>query len=50
MPLLGLNLAALAVATIFYTYRDQYLVALRRARMLRERVTYMLWTASQRVA
>ena len=47
---MAVNLTALAVAAIFYAYRDQHVAALHRTKMLRERVTYMLWTAAQQVA
>jgi hypothetical protein len=50
MPAVALNLTALAVAGIFYAYRDRCVARLERAKMLRERITYLLWTASQQVA
>jgi hypothetical protein len=37
------SVAALAVAGIFYTWRAWHQVQHRRARLLRERVAYMLW-------
>ena len=46
-PLWG-NVAALAVAIIFYVYRAHQQVRVRR-RVLRERVAYMLWVMAQRV-
>jgi hypothetical protein len=47
---LAVPLGALAVATIFYGYRD-YLVRLRsKERRLRERVAYMLWVAANGVS
>jgi hypothetical protein len=42
-----MNLTALAVAGIFYSYRDHCLAQLRRTKQLRERIAYMLWTAAQ---
>jgi hypothetical protein len=45
-----LHATALAVAIIYYGWRDGYLVWLRRERMIRERVAYMLWSASHHVA
>jgi hypothetical protein len=41
------NFAALFIAATYYVWRDWYL---RRAdkKMLRERVTYMLWVAANR--
>ena len=47
-PLWG-NVAALAVAIIFYVYRAHLQVSLRRQRLLRVRVTYMLWVMAQHV-
>ena len=46
---------ALTVAVIYYEWRDVYFARLRqeraaRARVLRERVAYMLWTAAQAIA
>ena len=43
MPTVYCNLCALAVATIFYTYRACREIRGRKDRILRERVTYMLW-------
>jgi hypothetical protein len=47
-PLWG-NVAALTVAIIFYVYRAHLQVRLRRRRVLRERITYMLWVMAQHV-
>jgi hypothetical protein len=48
-PILG-NLAALAVAMIFYLWRAHVQGRqLRRQRILRERVAYMLWVMADRV-
>jgi hypothetical protein len=46
MPL-GLNVTALLVALLYYSWRDGYRAGLCRDRTLRERVAYMLWTAAQ---
>lgn len=47
MPEIVCPLAALSVAAIFYTYRA-YLDRLKeRQRLVRERVTYLLWSAAQ---
>ena len=43
MPTIACNVAALAVASIFYTWRAYRLAELHRHRTLRERVAYMLW-------
>lgn len=37
------NISALAVASIFYSWRIYYGECLKRQRQLRERVAYMLW-------
>jgi hypothetical protein len=51
MPLLCSSIGTAAVATIFLiynAYRDHVQIAMGRDRILRERVTYMLWAmASQ---
>jgi hypothetical protein len=44
MPPISLNVAALAVAVIFYTWRGYAQIRLRRDKRLRERVAFMLWT------
>jgi hypothetical protein len=44
------NVAALAVAVIFYTWRAFQQVRLRKDRALRERVAYMLWVMATRGA
>jgi hypothetical protein len=50
MPVICCNLAALAIAVLFYSWRDGYLCQLQRHRVLRERVAYMLWVAAERAA
>ena len=40
------NVAALAVALIFYTYREITAFQARKKRVLCERVAYMLWVAA----
>lgn len=47
MSAIAINLTALTVAMIFYTYRDGYLGRLRRSRILHQRVAYLLWNAAQ---
>jgi hypothetical protein len=45
------NLAALAIAVIYYAWRDYYLRPRQeKERILRERVAYMLWVAANHVA
>ena len=45
--LLACNLACLAIAGLYYGYRDVYLHRRRRER-LNDRVAYMLWVAANR--
>jgi hypothetical protein len=45
MPL-TLQVTALAISAIYYLWRDGYVVQLHREKRLRERVTYMLWSAA----
>jgi hypothetical protein len=45
MAMIGSSVAALAVATIYYTYRDQVADQTSRDRTLRERVAYLMWMA-----
>lgn len=42
------NLAVLAIAMIYYTWKDRVLVRSRRRATLNERVAYMMWVAAQR--
>jgi hypothetical protein len=49
IPLAG-PIGALAVASIFYTYRDYVLQLQAKHRQLRERVTFLLWKVAERVA
>jgi hypothetical protein len=42
------SVAALAVASIFYTWRAWAQVQARRNQTLRQRVTYMLWVMANR--
>lgn len=43
MAMIGSSVAALAVAAIYYSYRDQLQEQLGVQRTLRERVAYLLW-------
>lgn len=43
------NVAALAVATLFYLWRAHYQTRLRRLRALRRRVAYMLWVMAEQI-
>jgi hypothetical protein len=46
MHTVACSFCALSVALIFYTYRAYRDHLFRRDRTLRERITYMLWTAA----
>ncbi len=43
------NVAALAVATLYYLWRDRYHLRRRRDLVLRQRVAYMLWVMAEQV-
>lgn len=49
--LITCNLAGLAIAALYYTWRDVYLVRMRqkKAANLHERVAHMLWVAANRM-
>jgi hypothetical protein len=42
-----LHLSALAIAAIYFLYRDQCHARLERVAVLRERVAFLLWSAAQ---
>ena len=46
---ISLNVAALAVAIIFYTWRGYARILHQRDQRLRERVAYMLWAVAEQV-
>ena len=50
MPILCWNAAALMIAVTFYALRDGLAGPLKREKLLRERVTYMLWIAANQAA
>ncbi len=43
------NMAALAVATLYYLWRAHHQSRQRRERTLRERVVYMLWVMADQI-
>ena len=45
-----IHATALAVAILYYGWRDGYLAQLRRARIIHERVAYLIWSSAQHVA
>jgi hypothetical protein len=47
--LLACNIACLAIATLYYAWRDVYLHRRKREK-LNDRVAYMLWVAANRAA
>ncbi|MGL4421035.1 MAG: hypothetical protein ACRCZF_10255 [Gemmataceae bacterium] len=50
IPMFSSYLAVLAVAIIYYTWRDAYRTRTHNRAVLNERVAYMLWVAAQRAA
>lgn len=44
------NLAVVSIAAIFYGWRNYSHVYLNRQRILRERVTYMLWVMANQIS
>ena len=44
------NLAVLAIAMLYYAWRDGYLFRAGRQAGLNERVAYMLWVAAHRAS
>jgi hypothetical protein len=49
IQLITCNLAVLVIAGVYYSWRDRVTKAEHQRRELRERVTYMLWSAAQRI-
>lgn len=49
MQLLLTNMTALAVAMLYYLWRAQYHMLLRRRRVLCQRVAYLLWAAAGQI-
>jgi hypothetical protein len=48
--MIACNLAALAIAAMYYAWRDGYLARAAKRSVLHERVAYMLWVAAHRAA
>lgn len=46
-PMIPCQLAALTIAGIFYVWRDVFQKRVQSYKVLRERVTYMLWVSAQ---
>ena len=49
MEMLFCNVAALAVAFLYYTWRAYHQARLARRRVLRARVAHMLWVVAERM-
>jgi hypothetical protein len=49
MSPISLNVAALAVAVIFYTWRGYAHIQIKKQLRLRERVAFMLWRMAEQV-
>ncbi len=47
--MLPCNLAFLAIAGLFYTWRDLYVPRMHKNTQLHARVSYLLWIAASRV-
>ncbi|HTU89654.1 MAG TPA: hypothetical protein VMF69_06115 [Gemmataceae bacterium] len=43
------NMAALAVATLYYLWRAHYQTQMQRHRLLCKRVAFLLWTVAERI-
>ena len=50
MQVVCCNLTALAIAALYYVWRDYHRNNCQRIKLQRERVAYMLWTAANQVA
>lgn len=50
MEPIAVNFSALAIAAIYYLWRDGYHLRLIRKRVLHERVAYLLWSTAQHAA
>jgi hypothetical protein len=50
IQMLACNLAVLAIAMLYYAWRDSYSTQASPRQRINERVAYMLWVAAQRTA
>ncbi|MBV9125370.1 MAG: hypothetical protein JO112_18600 [Planctomycetes bacterium] len=50
MQALGSGVGALAVAMIYYTYRDYFQAQFLKAKSLHERVAFLLWAVSEQMS
>jgi hypothetical protein len=50
MPMIWGNLATVTITLIYYAYRAYQQTTLRKRKVLRERVAYMLWVMAERTS
>lgn len=48
VELLTCNVAVLAIAALYYAWKDRVVKAATRRQALRQRVAYLLWAAAER--
>jgi hypothetical protein len=48
VELLTCNAAVLAIATLYFAWKEQVTTAVRRRSVLRQRVAYLLWAVAER--
>lgn len=48
VELLTCNFAVLAIAALYFTWKDRVVKAAHRRTVLRQRVAYLLWAAAER--
>ncbi|MCU0703377.1 MAG: hypothetical protein MUF18_05235 [Fimbriiglobus sp.] len=48
VELLTCNMAVLAIAALYYTWKERAVQAASRRRVLRQRVAYLLWAVAER--
>ncbi len=48
VELLSCNVAVLAIAALYYAWKDRGVKAAARRQVLRQRVAYLLWAAAER--
>lgn len=48
VELLTCNAAVLAIAALYYAWKDRVVKAAARRKVLRQRVAYLLWAAAER--
>ncbi len=48
VELITCNVAVLAIAALYYAWKDRVVKAAQRNRALRQRVAYLLWAVAER--